>query len=413
MENSGLLLDSIHHEDRPAMIEHMKEMSRECSSKDHESIDFRIVHKSGRIVWIAHRCSAVHGSDGEWLGVRVSNRDITERKNAETALRESEENTRAMLNATRESAFLMDPDGLILAHNSKLSERLGLGEMNLLGRNVYGLLPEETAAHRRRKVREAIDSRRPVDFEDERAGAVFENIIYPILDASGEVTRLAVFAADITDRKRSEELLRRGAEEKEALLRELQHRIKNTLAMITSLVHIEIKGSRDSSSRVLLENIRSRIGTLSSLYAMLYSTGAVRRVRLDCYLRMIGDSVVAAYAQTGADIRLGMTADEVLIDTKRASSIGLIVNELLMNSFKYAFAGRGQGSIEVCLARTKEGMELVVSDDGVGLPAGFDPARSEGFGLRLVSMLLEQLGGTLSHRTVPGTPFTIGIPLRD
>ncbi len=413
MDNSGLLTDIVYHEDKPAMIEHLKEMSRDCSAKDHNSIDFRIVHKSGRIVWIAHRCSTVYGSDGEWLGVRVSNRDITERKNAEAALRESEETARAMLNATRESAFLMDPDGLILAHNSILAERLGTGEKNLIGKNIYSLIPEETAVLRRLKVRETIVSRRPVNFEDERADAIIEHTICPILDDIGKVTRLAVFATDITERKRTEELLRRGAEKKEALLRELQHRIKNTLAMITSLVHIEIKGSRDASSRDVLDNIRSRIGTLSSLYAMLYSTGAVRRVRLDRYLRMISDSVVAVYSEKGTDIRLGMTADELDIDTKRASSIGLIVNELLMNSFKYAFAGRRQGSVYVRLTRTQEGMELVVSDDGVGLPAGFDPAGSKGFGLRLVSMLLEQLGGTLSHRTVPGTTFTMGIPLRE
>lgn len=411
MADPRLLTDIVHPDDRAALIAHMEQTSHGVYPGDDMRIDFRIVHKSGRVVWIAHRCSPVNGSDGEWLGVRISNRDITSRKNAEAALRESEENARAMLNATSELAFLMDTDGGLLAHNSILSERLGLPGMDLLGRNVYGLLPEESASIRRAKSAEAIASGRPVYFEDQRNGMIFENTIYPILDGGGQVTRLAVFAADITERKRAEELLRKGAEEKEALLRELQHRIKNTLAMITSLVHLEIQGSRDSCSRDVLQNIRSRIGTLSNLYSMLYSAGAVRQVRLDGYLRMIADSVVSAYSEHGADIRLVMTADEILIDTKRASSIGLIVNELLMNSFKYAFTGRVTGSVEIRIARTKEGMEIVVSDNGVGLPNGFDPAQSDGFGLRLVSMLLQQLGGAFSHRTVPGTTFTMVIPL--
>ncbi len=408
--NPRLLKDIVHTDDRSGLISHMEAVLQGRQSADDMRIDYRILHRNGSVVWIGHRCSPVRDSDGHWFGLRISNRDITARKNAEEALRESEETARALLNATNESAFLMDVDGTILAFNSTMAERLGIHCEDLPGRNVYALLPGETAAFRRAKAAEVIASKSPVRFEDERAGIVFENTIYPIIDVAGEVTRLAVFGADITERKRTEELLRKGAEEKEALLRELQHRIKNTLAMITSLVHMETRDSCEPAARDVLENIRSRISTLSGLYSMLYSTGAVRQVRLDGYLRMIADSVVSAYAKVGAGIELGVAADEILIDTKRASSVGLIVNELLMNAFKYAFSGGRRGRVDIGLSGTEEGIELVVSDNGVGLPDGFDPARSEGFGLRLVGMLLDQLGGTLSHRTAHGTTFTMTIP---
>lgn len=218
-------------------------------------------------------------------------------------------------------------------------------------------------------------------------------------------------ARDITDRKLSEELLRKGAEEKGALLRELQHRIKNTFAMIVSLVNIETKNAATPDAHNALDNIKSRIITLADLYSMLYDDGTTGLVRLGCYLRRIADSLLAAYSPGNGKIKLDIISDEILVKPKIAGSIGLIVNELLMNSLKYAFNGDRIGHIEMSIERTDEGMMITVTDNGAGLPDGFDPSRSEGLGLKLVSLIVDQLGGSLSYAAAEGTTFTVRIPL--
>ncbi len=409
-ENQGLMIDITHPDDREALLDHVNEMLKEDQQVEGGTLDYRILHKNGSTVWIGHRCTRVFTHAGTYRGIRISNRDITSTKQAEDALRGSEETARALLNATSESAFMMKTDGTILALNDKMAARLGRHPDELPGTSAYDLTRAETAEQKRSMIAEVVASKRPLRFEDGSDGRYYENSIYPILDGAGGVGRVAIFSADITERKRAEEELKRNAEEKAALLRELQHRIKNTLAMITSLLHLETKSAVDSAARNALDTIRGRISTLSGLYALLYASGVTREVRLDRYIRSIADSIAGAYGGDQTRVKMDVRADELTVGTKGASSIGLIVNELLMNAYKYAFVGSAGGRVTIELHRADAGIEIIVADDGRGLPEGFDPEQSEGFGLRLVRMLLEQLNGTLSIAGGKGTSFRMTLP---
>jgi len=213
------------------------------------------------------------------------------------------------------------------------------------------------------------------------------------------------------ERRNAARILANSANEKQALFRELQHRIKNTLAMITSLANLEADSAENPSVRSALDNLRGRISSLSNLYSMLYSSGESREVRMDQYVRAIGESVTKAYAQEGSRVGLEVRADDIRVDTKIASSLGLLVNELLMNAFKYAFSGRDKGSVVIILRREESRLVLEVTDDGAGLPEGFDPAKSRGFGLRLVMMLAKQMKGTFEFENGNGTTFRVKVPV--
>ncbi len=257
-------------------------------------------------------------------------------------------------------------------------------------------------------------------------GGVFEDE-YPIITAgsdtrwvwergqgifgeSGELLFLEGFITDITEQKMFRVALAAALEEKQALLSELQHRIKNSLAMIVALINLESDGLKGEEARGAMEKLGSRVDSLANLFNLLYKSGEVNNLRLDEYFVRIVHSLGGTYLDEPKGIEMITDFDPVAIDAKRAATFGLILNELVMNAMKYAFPGEGPGFIKTELKRQGEMTVLVVSDNGTGLPAGFDPSRLSGFGLRLVSMLAEQLEGKFTIQTGDTTSFRIEVP---
>ncbi len=222
--------------------------------------------------------------------------------------------------------------------------------------------------------------------------------------------RTADLDLEVQERRLSEERERAGAREKENLLRELQHRVKNSMAVISSLVSLETGRARNPETRDALSKLGSRIEALTVLYGILYDTGSVASIDLADYLQRVAD---AAAESLGADVKgivLEKALDEVPMGIKNSVALGLIVNELVTNTMKYAFPGGRGGRISVSLERRNDRLVLEVSDDGVGLPEGFDISRSEGFGMSLVSILVQQLGADFSAGNREGARFRIEMP---
>ncbi len=206
-----------------------------------------------------------------------------------------------------------------------------------------------------------------------------------------------------------EESLSRTAHENKALLSELQHRVKNGLAMISSLVELELSGSADPNVQHILERMRNRINSISGLYSMLHDGKNTNIVRLDDYILHIAD-FLSSLAQGDERIEVITECEPVSLDARRAVPFGLIVNELVTNAFKYAFPGGRAGRIIVRLRRNSDRVILDVEDNGIGLPQGFDPENSRGLGTQLVVMLCGQLNGSLSWKSDKGTMFTACVP---
>ena len=218
-----------------------------------------------------------------------------------------------------------------------------------------------------------------------------------VFDKKDNTVYLDGSVVDITDRKKAEEELVLALEEKQALLSEIQHRVKNSLTMIASLTTLEEERSESQETKTAMGTLRGRILSLSNLYAMMFASGEMREVRLDRYLEEIARSLLRANSG-GVNIEFQPHLEGVLIDARRASPLGLIVNELITNALKYAFNGRNAGKLRLSLKNTAGVLELEVADDGGGLPEGFDMDRSAGLGMLLVTLLSRQLGGCLEHR---------------
>lgn len=237
-----------------------------------------------------------------------------------------------------------------------------------------------------------------------------ENIV-GVFDSNDDLIEFWGYVNDITEIKKAEEALKNAAEEKEALHRELLHRVKNSLNLIRMLVFFEREKNTDPKTNKILEDLELRIGTLSQMYSLLNLTGSSQLINLGDYLKQITTSLTESYLEGSEHIVLNSHFDSILTTPKTASSVGLILNELLTNSIKYAFPENRKGEILVSVKLINNNVEVKIDDNGIGVPDDFSIESSSGMGLQLVNMLTKQLNGNISILRENGTKISFVFPL--
>jgi PAS domain S-box-containing protein len=231
----------------------------------------------------------------------------------------------------------------------------------------------------------------------------------PLRDAQDRITGAVAILRDITAQKEAEEGLRHALGDKDTLLREVHHRTKNSLQMLGDLLYLQSDVLTSSKEKRALEDSFNRIFAIARLHEQLYQSLESGRVRLADYLESLAAGFRSVYRT--AEIRLVTSAEPILLDVDRTIHVGLIVNELVTNALKHAFDG-GRGVVTVRLRPAGEALELQVSDDGSGLPPGFDLQQTKSLGLRIVHILARRLQAAVDVESRDGTTFTIRFPLK-
>jgi len=199
--------------------------------------------------------------------------------------------------------------------------------------------------------------------------------------------------------------------QKETLLRELQHRVKNNLNVVSSLIDLKAMELPEGAMREIFTETRNRVQSISAVYERLYLSEDLETVELGAYIRDLADIIFHAYEIGEGKVRLSVAAERAKLETKRAVPLGLILNELVSNALKYAYPGDARGELRIALSREGGRIELSVSDDGVGLPSGFDPDSDGNMGMQLVRMLSEELGAELRVTNGKGLTVRLGFSL--
>lgn len=237
----------------------------------------------------------------------------------------------------------------------------------------------------------------------------------PIRNADGEIAGSVVVARDVTDRKRAEDVLRESEErlraslgEKEVMLKEIHHRVKNNMQVISSLVSLQSTEIRDESAREALEDVTHRVRSMALVHEKLYQSADLARVDLAEYAESLLHYLWRAHGARSSGIRLALDLASAPVSVEAAVPFGLILNELVGNALKHAFADRAEGRVEVALRGGPDGrIALRVRDDGPGLPAELDWQTPSTLGLRLVGMLARQLRGDLAVAAGGGAEFAL------
>jgi len=212
---------------------------------------------------------------------------------------------------------------------------------------------------------------------------------------------------EIIAHEEAENKLKNSLDEKEILVKEIHHRVKNNLMIISSLLNLQAQKIKDEKVQNVFKESQNRAKSMAIIHERLYQTKSMRKIEFDDYIRQLSTELFHTY-RLGSGIHLNMDLDPVEIDVDHAIPLGLIINELITNSLKYAFPdGKGELCIEFHCLPGEDEFELVVSDDGVGFPADLDFRKVDSLGLQLVNNLTKQLDGTIELDRSRGTKFTI------
>ncbi|MBL8968828.1 MAG: PAS domain S-box protein [Spirochaetaceae bacterium] len=406
--------ERLHPEDKPAVLATLKahlEGSGETWQREH-----RLRMKDGTWKWVLGRGSVVaRGPGGEPLRMVGTMTDISDRKAVERALAEKEEKYRFALEGSDLGEWDWDyPSGRV-GRNARWAEMLGFSPEELEATIQQGvdLMHPDDVEMVRRAVREHLDGAVDhyyIEYRLKTKAGGYKWIRdcgkVMVRDAEGKPLRLCGTHEDVDERKKARDRIELLLAEKELVLKEVHHRIINNMNTIRSLLELQELSIEEPSARPALREAASRVRSMSLLYDKLYRSSEYKELSLRDYLPALAREAVANFPNAGL-VRLETEVEDLPLAAKRLQPVGIIVNELLTNCMKYAFAGRPGGSITLSAALRDGLVAISVRDDGVGMPEAVSCGDSTGFGLQLVQALAAQLKGTIRIECARGTAVVL------
>ncbi|MBI4843870.1 MAG: PAS domain-containing protein [Nitrospirae bacterium] len=231
---------------------------------------------------------------------------------------------------------------------------------------------------------------------------------YPIFDSSGKIVQVIEYNIDITERKKYEEKILASLKEKEILLSEIHHRVKNNMQIICSLLRLQSMRTQNPKDIEMLNDSQNRIKSMALIHEKLYSSKDLSHINFEDYIRDLASNILRSFGDSMSRIAITTEVKDVWLEIDTAIPCGLIINELISNSLKHAFPEGRKGEIRISLRRTDGEVELKVSDNGAGIPEGFDFRNTGSLGLNLIRTLSEnQLQGSINLNREKGTEFII------
>ena len=382
------------------------------------------LRKDGTEVPIEIGLNPLQTAEGRFVLSSIA--DITDRKRAT-------EQFRLALEAAPTGMLMMNEAGIIVLVNAQIEVLFGYPRDELLGQRLEILVPERFRTHHpdlRKgffgdpKTRVMGAGRELYGLRKDGSEVPIEIGLNPLLTPEGRFVLSSI--ADITERKRAQEgLYALNAEleqrvrartselkERESLLQEIHHRVKNNLQVISSLINMQIRGLEDDSSRTALRDCQSRVMTMAQIHEMLYQSADYARVPFAKYAKDLATRILSASGISPGKVTVQFEVEEVSLPVAQAIPCGLILNELVGNSLKHAFPNSAHGTIRVELRLSPDhSVILSVSDDGIGISPELDLENLTSLGVQLVMTLVEQLEGRLEIIRSSGSSFRIAFPM--
>ena len=399
----------LHPQDREQIIPRIFEKVNAAETFNEE---FRLKTKEGRWKWIKGSGKSYY-SNGQGAPRRIvgTHEDIDERKQAEIQQREYREFYESILETVHEGIWVSDRTDRIIYVNSAMVTIAGVSRERIVGKHVLKDFPSETIQEFGEYYAYVKNSLQKVAYEAEVTtpkgrATVQQGWLFPRIK-DGEYNGIICTIQDITEKKRMLKDLQRSNEEKDFLMQELNHRIKNNLSLISSLINLK---SSAVEGAVDLSDIRHQIDAIRIIHDKLYRTADILHVNVKEYIGELLQTIFSSFALQ--PVRIQNNIEEISIRTKDAVSLGLIMNEIAINAIKHGFSENITAVFSVSMREddTQESYVLTVSNSGSPFPEHVHVEDPDTLGLRVITALVRQLGGTMKLRRTPCPEFLIKFP---
>ena len=381
----------------------------EISPKGKPEGNINLKMEKSDVKWIEIQFAPVYNG-GLFTGWIYIFEDITSRKNAEEHIKKSEKKYRDLADLLPQTVFETDLKGDLTFMNKYAFIMFGYSQMDMdNGLNILELLIEEDRQLSKAKIQKVLEGQVT---GDEYTALRSDMTKFPIILYSNPITSGGVpegfrgIIIDISELKNVEDKLIASLNEKNVLLQEVHHRVKNNMQIISSLLSLQAKNTENEEASEVLKESRGRVKSMAMIHEKLYHSPNMSSLNMYEYLDVLVRDILRSYSNISSNIKTEVEADEICLNIDTALPMGLIVNEMVSNSIKHAFP-EDKGNINVELEFNKGEYILTVSDDGIGIPSSIDPFEASSLGLKLVASLSIQLEAVLEVNSNDGTTFKL------
>lgn len=375
------------------------------------------IRKNGKKFTAYLSASILKNEQGEVVGAMGVSRDISELKKADEIIRSQSAKLNAIIESSSHVIWTVDKNICLTTFNknydNQLMKRYGINASIGLSMISGASVSSNEYNNFWLKKYENAFLGQPQYFETEfidKDGNESWREIYlnPILDENGEVREVSGIGHDVTEKKQSEEQIRQSLQEKEVLLKEVHHRVKNNLQVISSILNLQSSYVKDEGTLNILKESQNRIKSMAFIHESLYQTKDFSSINFTEYVVNLSQNLIHSYSNFGHEIKLNLDIQNVFLNLDLAIPCGLIINEIVSNALKYAFVDNSEGAeVTIQMQIMNDDLVLKVGDNGIGLPKNIDYRNTESLGLQLVVTLTDQLSGIIALDLEKGTNYTI------
>jgi len=404
-------LEKVHPDDYDEVKNTFMKATRSYMRGD---VTHRYKHAEGHYLWVESLGNPLFNGENKFQGIVFSLIDITALKNAEIELRKSEEKYRTLFASSPDYIIVITPEGKIIAlndillktlskHIENISEVKHISELGNLSQKHYKLM---------KKIKSQLINGKDIKpFEIAVEGLDNKKHWLEIrtipMKEDEEISVITIIAREISDRKLYENTIKKSLEEKDLLLKEIHHRVKNNLQIISSLLNLQSTFIEDSDAFDVFQESQNRVRSMAMIHEQLYQSKDLSHINFSEYIHSLVSGLLSSYNVNPNQIKVKIQAKNIFMDINTAVPSGLIINELVTNSMKHAFPLGLSGEISIKLHKKNEKYVLEVSDTGIGIPEEIDVNKNNTLGFLLINSLIKQLDGTVKLNRTRGTSFIL------
>ncbi|GEM_PF-681244 len=391
------------------MDEFGENLRRGIVSKQSFITEIERVRKNGEKIYLREFVTPLKDSEGNVSKLLMLTEDVTEKKKVELALVSSEQKYRNLVEASHDLVWRIDIERNFNFINNASSSILGYSPSEMIGNSFVSYI-NPPKAEEVVKIHDSViegDIFESFPLEMLTAEGELRHLTataYPIIDDSGTIIGCSGTATDITHLKNYQSQLEESLAEKEILIKEIHHRVKNNLAVISGLFALQAMhvNEEDTETLTILQESQSRIKSIAAIHEKLYQNHIFSSIEIKSYLTDFVSEIAETYERSDKNIEIEVLGDEVSLNVNQAVPFGILANELIVNAYKYAFVGKDHGKINISLNVVREELIFSVADNGVGLAEDFDINELNSLGMTLIRTLAEQLNATFDWDTKKG-----------